>query len=253
MTPIESLEARAGARRLRGVLAHLEEIASDETLARHVHRFVEWEEQADREHRQRRLLKGTKLRDLEPLAGFDWKFPKSIPRAQIEDLFGLEFLAERTNVVFLGPSGVGKTTFAKNLVHEAARKGHSSLFVEAIEMLGDLLSEQTRSGVEKAIKKYARPKLLAIDEVGYLSYDSRHADLLLRVIQMRHKSASTVITTNRAFGEWRDMFPNASSVVALVDRLTENCDLIQIDGPSYRGKRALERRTQRERKKGTGN
>jgi DNA replication protein DnaC len=253
MKPSASLEDRAGALRLRGILSHLDEIAADENLLRSALRFLEWEEQADDEHRQRRLLKGTRLRDLEPLAGFDWTWPKSIPRAQIEDLFTLDFLAERTNVVFLGPSGVGKTTFAKNLVHEAARKGHSSMFVEAIEMLSDLLGEQTRSGVEKAIKKYARPKVLAIDEVGYLSYDSRHADLLLRVIQLRHKASSTIITTNRPFGEWREMFPNASSVVALVDRLTENCDVIQIDGPSYRGKRALERRTQRERKKGKGN
>jgi DNA replication protein DnaC len=90
--------------------------------------------------------------------------------------------------------------------------------------------------------------LLAIDEVGYLSYDSRHADLLLRVIHMRHKLGSTAITTNRPFSEWIEMFPNAASVTALVDRLTENCEVVQIKGNSYRGKRALERTTAKKNK-----
>lgn len=251
-TSLNTLKERASALRLRGVLAHMDEIAADTSLSSTVARLVEWEETAVRDHRQRRLLQGTRLRDFEPLAGFDWAWPKRIRRDEIEDLFTLEFLKDKMNIVFLGPSGVGKTTFAQNLVHEAARKGHEAMFVEAIVMLGDLIGEQTRSGVEKALKKYAKPKLLAIDEVGYLSYDSRHADLLLRVIQMRHRTCSTVVTTNRPFSEWREMFPNASSVVALVDRLAENCAVVQIEGDSYRGKRALERRTQRDRERKRG-
>jgi DNA replication protein DnaC len=247
-THIESLRDRAAAMRLRGLLAHWDELTADDALARTAARFVEWEETALKERRQRRLIQSTRLRDFESMAGFDWAWPKRIPRDEIEELFTFEFLKDKTNVVFLGPSGVGKTNFAKNLVHEAARKGHEAMFVEAVEMLSDLLCEQTRSGVEKALKRYAKPKLLAIDEVGYRSYDSRHADHLLLVIQMRHRTCSTVITTNRPFSEWREVFPNASSVVALVDRLTENCEVIQIDGRSFRGKRALERRGKKEPK-----
>jgi len=247
---LEGLKERAAKLKLRGLLERWSEVEGDEGLARTVHRLIDWEETAGQEHRRARLLKGTRVRDFEPLSGFDWAWPKRIKRNEIEDLFTLDFLKDKMNVVFLGPSGSGKTMLAKNLVHETARRGHAAVFVEAVEMLSDLIAEQSRSGVEKTLKKYAKPKLLAIDEVGYLSYDSRHADLLLRVIQARHKTASTVVTTNRPFGEWREMFPNASSVVALVDRLTENCEVVQIEADSYRTKRAKERRSRKEGKPG---
>jgi DNA replication protein DnaC len=239
------LRERAVALRLRGLVSRWAEISEDPDLLTMVERVVAWEEHATTEHRQRRLLSGTRIKALEPVSGFDWNFPKSIRKADIIDLFSFAFLADKTNVVFLGPSGVGKTTLAQNLVHEAARAGHEARFVEAADMLDELLAEQSRTGVEKALKRYAKPRLLAIDEVGYLSYDNRHADLLLRVIQLRHRTASTVITTNRPFAEWREMFPNASSVVALVDRLTENCEVMQIEGDSYRKKISTEKRLRR--------
>ena len=243
---LDLLAERARALRLRGLLAHLDEVGNDPTLMALASRLLEWEETETRDRRQRRLLGATRVGELEPVQGFDWNWPKRIPRDLIEDLFGLDFLRHKTNVVFLGTSGLGKTMLAKNLVHAAARAGHEALFVQAADLLDDLQSEAERSGVEKSLRKYAKPRLLVIDEVGYLSYHTRHADLLLRVIQKRHRVASTVITTNRPFSEWREMFPNAASVVALVDRLTENCELVQIEGPSYRTHTATLRREARE-------
>ena len=120
------------------------------------------------------------------------------------------------------------------------------MFIPAADLLDELIGEAGRVGVERALKRYAKPRLLAIDEVGYLSYDTRHADLLLRVIQKRHRTCSTIVTTNRPFAEWREMFPNASSVVALMDRLTENCELVHIVGDSYRAHMAKLRREERE-------
>ena len=246
----ESLRERALQLRLHGLVERWGEVEADPGLSRTVARLIDWEEETRSESRRKRLLKSSRLRAFESLSTFDWVWPKRIRRDDIEELFSLAFLKERTDVVFLGPSGVGKTMLAKNLVHEAARRGEPAVFVEAAEMLGELVSEQSRTGVEKALKRYAKPKLLAIDEVGYLSYDTRHADLLLRVVQSRHRQASTVVTTNRPFKEWREMFPNAASVVALVDRLTENCEVIQIEGDSYRTKRAQERKSRKESGRG---
>lgn len=243
---LDLLAERARALRLRGLLAHIDEVRNDPALLALASRLVEWEEIEARDRRQRRLLGATKVGELEPVQGFDWSWPKRIPRELIEDLFQLDFLKHKTNVVFLGTSGLGKTMLAKNLAHAAARAGHEALFVQAADLLDDLQSEADRSGVEKSLRKYAKPRLLVIDEVGYLSYNTRHADLLLRVIQKRHRVASTVVTTNRPFSEWREMFPNAASVVALVDRLTENCELVQIEGPSYRTHTATLRREARE-------
>jgi DNA replication protein DnaC len=228
--------------RMHGCVANIESILKDDDLKFQTLRLIEMEEL----ERHRRLLEqrvsATKIRDLEPVAGFDWSWPKEIDRKLISELMTFEFLSQKTNVVFLSSSGLGKTMLAQNLVHEAAKKGHSAVFIEAVDLLGQLLSEDSRSGLDRLLKKFAKPALLAIDEVGYLSYDSRHADLLLRVIHMRHKSGSTAITTNRPFSEWMHIFPNAASVTALVDRLTENCELVQIKGDSYRGKKALERK-----------
>jgi DNA replication protein DnaC len=243
---LDLLAERAVALRLRGLLAHLNEVRNDPALAAFAARLLDWEETESRDRRQRRLLGATKVGELEPVQGFDWSWPKRIQRELIEDLFQLDFLKHKTNVVFLGTSGLGKTMLAKNLAHAAARAGHEALFVQAADLLEDLQSEADRNGVERSLRKYAKPRLLVIDEVGYLSYHTRHADLLLRVIQKRHRVASTVVTTNRPFSEWREMFPNAASVVALVDRLTENCELVQIEGPSYRTHTATLRREARE-------
>ena len=240
------LADRAAALRLHGLLAHLDEVRHDPALAAYTDRLLGWEETEWLGRRQRRLLNATKVGELEPVQGFDWSWPKKIPRDLIEDLFQLDFIKNKTNVVFLGTSGLGKTMLAKNLAHAAARAGYSALFVQAADLLDDLQSEADRSGVEKSLRKYTKPRLLVIDEVGYLSYHTRHADLLLRVIQKRHRVCSTVVTTNRPFSEWREMFPNAASVVALVDRLTENCELVQIEGPSYRTHTATLRREARE-------
>lgn len=237
-----SLQQRLQGLRLYGCLTSLPEIQKDELLSQHLVEIVQLEEQ----ERHRRLLKNrisaTRIKDFEPVVGFDWNWPSKIDKSLIKELLTFEFVKHRTNVVFLGSSGLGKTMLAQNLVHEAARKGHSAVFIEAVDLLSQLLSEDSRSGLDKLLKRFAKPDLLAIDELGYLSYAAEHGDLLLRVIHMRHKSGSTVVTTNRPFSEWIEMFPNAASVTALVDRLTENCEVIQIEGKSYRGKRSLERK-----------
>ena len=181
------------------------------------------------------------------MVDFDWSWPKKVDRELIEDLFGLEFMEEAANVVLIGPNGVGKTTLAKNLAHQALLRGHTVHFASASAMLADLSSQDGPSALERRLRRYLRPTLLAIDEVGYLSYNAHHADLLFDIVNRRNQDKSTIVTTNKPFTEWNEVFPNSSSVVALIDRLVHRAEIVEIDGDSYRLKEATER-TQRRRK-----
>jgi DNA replication protein DnaC len=127
--------------------------------------------------------------------------------------------------------------------------GHTALFTSAGQLLGDLSSIDSASALRRRLNHYAAPALLIIDEVGYLSYSSRHADMLFELINRRYETKSTVVTTNRAFCDWHEVFPGAACVVSLVDRLVHNAEVIAIDGDSYRLKEATERANQRARQR----
>jgi DNA replication protein DnaC len=246
MTDKELLDL-AKSLRIHSLDHRLDEIRSDQSFYKHVSRFLEIENEERNARRLERCVKYTGLKRFEPLANFDWTWPKKINERQIRELFELDFLEEKANVVFLGPNGTGKTMLLKNLVHAAACNGVAAHFVESATMLHDLVHQTHRSSLEKALAKYVKPRLLGIDEIGYLSYDSRHADLLFQVVHRRAtEGGSTAITTNRPFSEWGHLFPNAASVTALIDRLVDRCDVVEIDGPSYREKRFKERLAKKE-------
>jgi len=153
----------------------------------------------------------------------------------------MEFVKDQTNVVLIGPNGVGKSTLALNLAHQAIVHGHTALFTTAGQMLGELAALDSDSTLRRRLNRYASPDILVIDEVGYLSYSNRHADLLFELISRRYGTASTVVTTNRPFKEWAEVFPNAACVVSLVDRLVHRAEVVVIEGESYRVKEARER------------
>jgi DNA replication protein DnaC len=118
----------------------------------------------------------------------------------------------------------------KNLLHQAVLAGHSALFITASDLLLDLNGQDTSRALERRLRAYARPQILAIDEIGYLSYDAHAADLLFQVISRRYEQRSIVVTTNLLFKQWDTVFPNASCAVALIDRLTHHADIIPIEG-----------------------
>jgi len=126
----------------------------------------------------------------------------------------------------------------KNLVHQAVLAGHTALFVTASDMLLDLNSQDTARGLERRLRAYTRPQVLAIDEIGYLAYDAHAADLLFQIVSRRYEQRSIILTTNLVFKAWNTVFPNASCAVALIDRLTHHAEIIPIEGESYRHREA---------------
>jgi DNA replication protein DnaC len=241
----DPLRARAAALRLHGLLAHWAEVADQPWLAR----LLDWEEQERTRRSLERRMRQARIGRFRPLCDFDWAWPKRGDRATIEALMSLDFLKEGGNVVYVGPSGVGKTTLAQNLAHQALVAGHTVLFTTAGQMLGELSAIDSDTILRRRMSLYVRPELLIVDELGYLSYSNRHADILFELVSRRHQVRSTVVTTNRPFAEWREAFPGAACVVPLVDRLLHNAEVISIEGESYRLKEARERTERRARQR----
>ena len=240
-TPNLSLEvARARRRRLGlyGLLAHAETLLNEPWLAR----VVEIEEGERARRSLKRRLDHARLGAFKAIADFDWNWPTKCERNAIEELFSLAFVAEAANVVLIGSNGLGKTMLLKNLAHQAVLHGHRARFTLASDMLHDLAAQDSTTALARRLRRYTRPAVLAIDEVGYLSYDPRYADLLFEVITRRYEQQRPILlTTNKAFGEWNQVFPNAACVVALVDRLLHRAEIIALEGKSYRLKEAQER------------
>jgi DNA replication protein DnaC len=191
-------------------------------------------------HRVERRLRDARLGRFKPMADWEWDWPKQIHRPTVERVFTLDFLAKRENVVLVAAHGLGKTMLAKNLVHQAILAGHSARFLTASDLILDLTSQETARALQRRLRTYVRPSLLAVDEIGYLTYDAHAADLLFQVVSRRYESKSIIFTTNLAFKQWDTVFPNASCAVALIDRLTHHAEIISIEGESYR-KREAER------------
>ena len=129
-------------------------------------------------------------------------------------------------------------------------RGHTVLRATASEMLNDLAAQESSVALARRLRRYCNPALLVIDEIGYLSYDSRYGDLLFEVVSRRHETRSTVLTTNKAFSEWTEVFSNASCVTALIDRLVHRAEIVKIEGRSYREKEAHERNARRATERG---
>jgi len=235
------LRQRAQRLGLYGLLARWGEFDKEAWIPK----LLDLEEEERRRRSLERRIRNARLGRFKPIADFDWTWPKDLDRELVDELFHLSFLDEAANVVLVGPNGTGKTTIAQNLAYEAISRGHTARFTTASEMLNDLAGQESASGLARRLRPYCHSALLVIDEVGYLSYDTRHADLLFEVVSRRAQQRSTIVTTNKPFAEWNQVFPNAGCVVALVDRLVHKAEIVRIDGDSYRVKEAKEREARR--------
>lgn len=216
-------------------------------------RLLEIEESERLRRSLKRRLDNTRLGTFKPMADFDYQWPKELDRSLLDDLFTFGFLEQAANIVIVGPNGLGKTMVAKNLLHQAVLRGHTARFTAASDMLHDLAAQDSSSQLSRRLRRYTTPSLVCIDEVGYLAYDTRYADLLFEVITRRYQlRRPLVLTTNRTFTEWNQVFPNATCVVALIDRLVHRSEILSIDGDSYRLKEAKERAAKRAAARSTG-
>jgi DNA replication protein DnaC len=182
-------------------------------------------------------IKAARFPVLKTLEQFHWDWPKKINRLQIQNLFRLEFLTQKANVIFLGTVGLGKSHLATALGYAACQESHTVLFANAIDAINHLSAAQKKSALKTELKRYLRPEILILDEVGYLPIDQHGADLLFQIISQRYERGSIVLTTNKPFKQWASIFNNDSTAAsAVLDRLLHHADLVVLEGPSYRMK-----------------
>ena len=205
------------------------------------------------EEKQRRSvesrLKRARLGRFKPLADWDWNWPTLLDRPALERILTLDFLDRSENLILVGAHGLGKTMLAKNIAHQAVLAGHTALFTTAADLLLDLNGQETARALERRLRHYTRPTLLLVDELGYLSYDARAADLIFQLVSRRYEHRSMLITTNLPFKRWDTVFPNASCAVALIDRLTHHAEILALEGQSYRRREAELSQQERNRKR----
>jgi DNA replication protein DnaC len=233
----DALLQRAKALGLHGLVAQWSELAERPWIRE----LLDCEEAERRRRSLERRVRNAKIGRFKPMADFNWSWPKAIDRPAVEELFKLAFVTEPANVILVGPNGVGKTMLVQNLAHAAILAGHTVKLCSASAMLNHLAAQEGANGLQAALRRYCAPQILVLDEVGYLSYDTRHADLLFEVVNRRYGEKPILLTTNKPFAEWNDVFPNAACAVALVDRLVHASEIVKIEGDSYRLKEAQER------------
>jgi DNA replication protein DnaC len=203
-------------------------------------RVVELDEKDRAKRSLERRFSDSHLGRFKPMADFDWAWPTKIDRDLVDRAVNGGFLAEARNVVLAAAQGLGKTMIAQNAAHQAVLMGHSVLFITAADLLFDLGSQESSRALDRRLKHYAKVGLLVLDEVGYLAFDNRNADLLFQVVSRRYEKKSLVLTTNLAFRDWPTVFPNATCATALIDRIIHHADVITIEGQSYRLREANE-------------
>ena len=151
---------------------------------------------------------------------FDWTWPKKINRTQVQNLFRLAFLPDHTNVIFMGGVGLGKSHLACALGHAACLAGHTVLFTTAVDIINTLTAAQAACRLKPELRRLLAPRILCIDEVGYLPIDKTGADLLFQVISQRYEQGSIILTTNQPYKHWPKIFNNDSTLTsAVLDRL----------------------------------
>ena len=178
---------------------------------------------------------------IKTLDQFQWNWPEKINQMQVKHLFRLDFIREKANAILLGGVGLGKTHMATAIGYEACLKGHTVLFTTAVDVINTLSAAQSTGQLKSCLKRYLKPALLILDELGYLPIDKRGADLLFQVISKRYEHGAILITSNRAYRDWPAIFNNDATLTsAMLDRLLHHADTVVIEGKSYRMKEQVE-------------
>ena len=179
-------------------------------------------------------LRAARFPAVKTVDAFDWAHPTAIPKAKILDAFELRFLDNNEGLVFIASHGLGKTHLALALGYRAAQAGVKTLFTKAVDMVNHLQASQADHSLRKTLRLYTNPTLLIIDELGRLSLDQKQGEYFFQVIDARYERGSTVITTNRAFRDWGQIFQDKILAKGIIDRLVHHSEVIRIEGTSYR-------------------
>ena len=204
-------------------------------------KLIEGEVQRRQDRALERRIKAARFPVIKTLDAFQWQWPKKLNRMQVQQLFQLRFLDNHTNIIFVGGVGLGKTHLASALAYQCCLEGHSVLFTTAIDAVNTLIAAQAAGRLKPALHKYIKPRVLLLDEVGYLPIDKAGADLLFQIVSHRYERGSIILTSNRAYKKWPEIFNNDTTLTsALLDRLLHHAETILIDGSSYRMKERVD-------------
>ncbi len=200
-------------------------------------RMAEGEANVRKDRSTERRIKDARFPVVKTLEQFDWSWPRKINRPQIQNLFRLQFIEQKANVVFLGGVGLGKSHLAVALGYQACLQGMRTLFASAADIINSLAAAQAAHRLKTEISRYLRPDLLIIDELGFLPLDKLGADMIFQVISRRYEQGATVLTSNKPFNSWPSIFNNDSTVTsAILDRLVHHSEIVMLHGKSYRMK-----------------
>ena len=238
---IESVIEKCKALRLKAIVDHLEQTI---VLAEHrnwtplqtIDHLFELELELRKKNKIERCFKQSKLYEKTTIDQFDFTFhgSRKNQKSRIVNLMDLEFIKHRKDIILIGNPGVGKSYLAKCMAYAATQAGIKVLFTTAMDMINHLISAEADHSLLKKLQYYQSQELLVIDEIGYLSLGTQGSNLFFQVISTRHERKSTVITTNRPFAQWGEIFDNTTVATAIADRLVYNSEILILEGPSYR-------------------
>lgn len=242
----ERLNGQLHTLKLKQILEQYSEVATQAAKAGLSHvdylaRLIEAESLERDQRALERRLAAARFPVLKTLEGFQWEWPRKINRAQVQNLFRLAFVPARSNVIFLGGVGLGKSHLATALGHAAVVAGHTVRFAGALDIINTLMAAQADRRLKIELQKLVHPAVLIIDELGYLPIDKTGADLLFQVIRQRYERGSTILTTNQPFKSWAKVFNNDATLAsAVLDRLLHHAETVIIEGKSFRMKDQIE-------------
>jgi len=241
-TAVDPLHMQLTGLHMGYVLQHYEALATEAAAQHWSHidylaHLIEGEAQRREDRSIARRVALARFPVLKTLDQFEWNWPSKINRLQIQNLFRLNFIEERANVIFLGGVGLGKTHLSIALGHTACLRGHSVLFATAVDIINSVNAAQAHGGLKRELRRYVKPRVLIVDELGYLPVDKQGADALFQIISQRYEKGPTIISSNRAFKHWAEIFNHDSTLTsALLDRLLHHAETVVIAGKSYRMK-----------------
>jgi len=246
MTPLSDLDQHLTYLKLPFIAEHYAELAKQAAQKQWSHvdylaRLSQGEADLRRDRATKNRIRLARFPVIKTLDQFRWDWPTKINRLQVQHHFSLGFLKDHANLIYLGGVGLGKTHLATALGYTACLQGYSVLFASAIDVINTLTTARSAGRLKPELKKYTKPALLILDELGYLPIDKAGADLLFQVISLRYEQGAIMMTSNRAFKDWPKIFNNDSTLTsAILDRLLHHAETVIIEGKSFRMKGKLE-------------